>query len=268
MNRLHGIALTSIVCIHGMTACGGAGSHSHPGSPNEPPPGSNSDRRPDGEPMHEGIGPAGPAPSRHHHAHDRMNHRFEDAERWAGTFDAPERDTWQQPDLVVAAALGQALRADSLLVDLGAGTGYFTMRFARALPKGTVVAADVESSMLQWISRRALGENLANVRTHLTSATGLDWVPALGTPDVLFLCNTYHHIEDRVNWFGRARAVVAPDGRLVIVDFRPESPRGPPRHHKLEASAVIAELAAAGWSLVQQHDFLPDQYMLTFAANR
>ena len=262
MRAVHGWSILAIVLMDGLMGCptvDGAGR-----SPNDPPPGALDSRRPDGEPVNEGIGPSGPLPHRNHHAHDRKHHRFEDAARWSLTFDAPERDAWQRPDDVVAAALHDLPREGLVVADIGAGTGYFALRFARAVPAGRVVAVDIEASLLQWIDQRAVAEGLGNLRTHRSEPGGVDWVPALGRPGLLFLCNTYHHVEGRVAWFRALLGIAAPDARLVIVDFRPESPRGPPRHHKLAAAAVIAELAEAGWRLLETHDFLPDQYLLTF----
>jgi SAM-dependent methyltransferase len=262
MRAIHGWSLFSISLVHGLLGCptvDGAGR-----APTDPPQGVMHAGRPDGEPVHEGIGPSGPLPHRNHHAHDRKNARFEDAARWSLTFDAPERDAWQRPDEVVAAALGDLGREGLVVADIGAGTGYFALRFARALPAGQVVAVDIEASLLQWIEERAVAEGIRNLRTHRSNPEGLDWVPALGRPGLLFLCNTYHHVEGRVPWFRALLDIAASDARLVIVDFRPDSPRGPPRHHKLDAAVVIAELAEAGWKLRGSSDFLPDQYLLTF----
>ena len=196
-------------------------------------------------------------PGGHHHAH-AMHRRFENPEQWAGEFDAPERDAWQEPDRVIEAL---ALPPTSTVADLGAGTGYFSVRLARALPEGRVLALDIEPSMVRYLADRAQREGLSNLLAVESTATDA----GLREPvDLVLVVDTYHHIEDRPAYFGRVREHLRADGRLVIVDFRLESERGPPREHKVAPETVRAELGSAGYRLIEQHDFLADQYVLVF----
>lgn len=201
---------------------------------------------------------AAPAHAGFHH-HGPPQHRFDDPTAWAQVFDDPARAAWQRPDEVVGALVS---RDDLVVGDLGAGTGYFALRFARALPKGRVVGLDVEPSMVAYLNERAAKEGAANLH-----AVSVD-VDGGGIPDgldLLFVCNTYHHIEDRPAYFRRAATHLAPGGRVAIVDFRVDSERGPPKKHKLPPATVTAEMKAAGLELVAQKDDLPDQYVLVFA---
>src|SRR4051812_14882633 len=91
--------------------------------------------------------------------HDE-NHRFEDAEHWSSLFDDPKRDDWQKPHEVIQAL---ALPADAVVADIGAGTGYFSVRLARMLPKGKVYAADVEPEMVRHLAARGKRDELANL---------------------------------------------------------------------------------------------------------
>ncbi|MBM4283387.1 MAG: class I SAM-dependent methyltransferase [Deltaproteobacteria bacterium] len=188
-----------------------------------------------------------------------MPHRFDDAAFWAQRFDDPERDAWQKPDAVVAAL---ALPADAVVADVGAGTGYFAVRLARSLRQGRVLALDVESSMVRYVEQRARAEGLDNLAARVTPADRAD-VDA-GT-DLVLVVDTFHHIADRVAYFGALRPRLSPRGRVAIVDFRVDSERGPPKAHKLAPELVTVELAKAGYALVATHDFLPDQYLLVFA---
>ena len=222
---------------------------------------------------------SGGAPHDEHHEHTGANdhagdhhggmpHRFDDAERWAAVFDAPERDAWQKPDEVVKVV---ATRDDLTLVDIGAGTGYFSVRFARALPRGRVLAVDVEPTLLAHLSGRAAHEGLANLDTSLAPFDGPgDRVSGdlAGKVDVAFMCDTYHHIGDRTAYFRKVAASLAPGGRGVIVDFRLDAERGPPREHRIAPDVVEAELGAAGLALVASEDFLPEQYLLVFERAR
>jgi SAM-dependent methyltransferase len=201
--------------------------------------------------------PEGDEPGGHHHGHG-MPHRFEDAEAWAQEFDAPERDAWQMPDRVVEAL---ALAPTAVVADLGAGTGYFSVRLARAVPEGRVLAIDVEASMVRYLADRAQREGLSNLLAVEATATDPGVREAV---DLVLVVDTYHHIENRVVYFAALRERLAPGGRLAIVDFRLSSDRGPPAEHKIAPEVVGEELAQAGYRLVTQHDFLPDQYFLVF----
>lgn len=199
------------------------------------------------------------AQTHHGEPHDddaTARHRFTDADRWADRFEDPARDSWQLPDSVVSTL---ALRDDLIVADIGSATGYFPVRFARACPNGRVVGADVEPEMVWYLNERSRHEQLPNLVSVLAAPDD----PHLPVKvDLVFLCNTYHHIDDRVDYFTRLKEQIEPGGRVAVVDYRPSSHRGPP--HKLASEAVESELVAAGYELVERHDFLPDQYFLVF----
>lgn len=189
------------------------------------------------------------------------DHSFADAEEWADRFESPERDRWQLPDRVVAAL---AVEPGMTVADIGSGTGYFAVRLAAAVgPAGTVLASDLEPEMGVFLRRRAEREGLANLVPVLASADD----PRLpdGTVDLVLISNTWHHIQDRVEYARRLRADLTDGGRVAIVDFLPgELPVGPGPDHKLSAEEVTAELTAAGYRPLAAHDFLPYQYVLVF----
>jgi SAM-dependent methyltransferase len=191
--------------------------------------------------------------------HDAHQHRFKDAERWARVFDDPARAAWQKPDEVIE-ALG--LASDAKVADIGAGTGYFSSRFARAVPGGRVYAVDAEPDMVRYLGDRAKREGLANLVP--VQAGSRD--PMLPEPvDLALLVDVYHHVPARVQYFEGLRGRLRPNGRLAIVDFRLDSPRGPPRAARIAPERVKEELGRAGYALVAEHGFLPDQYFLVFA---
>jgi cyclopropane fatty-acyl-phospholipid synthase-like methyltransferase len=187
-----------------------------------------------------------------------MPHRFEDAAAWSKQFDAPERDAWQKPDELIRAL---ELPPDAQVADVGAGTGYFAVRLARALPGGRVIGLDVEPDMVRFMTERAAKEGLSNLVARVTPSSSAAIEP--GT-DVVLIVNTVHHLTDRVAYFRDVASKLSPRGRVVIVDFRLESHRGPPRDHKLAPERVVAELAEAGLTGVKTMGFLPDQYVLVF----
>ena len=186
-------------------------------------------------------------------------HSFGDAEKWAHVFDDPERDAWQKPHQVIEAL---ALEPHAVVADLGAGTGYFSVRLARMLPKGTVYAADVEPGMVKYLGERAKREGLDNLKPVASSVSDAR-LPA--KVDLVLLVDVYHHIDDRERYFRRLAASLAPGGRLAVIDFKLDSPRGPPQSSRVDPGRVKAELARAGYALTAEHAFLPDQYFLLFS---
>ncbi len=193
----------------------------------------------------------------------QMPHRFDDPERWAQRFEASDRDSWQHPQDIIGWLVD---RDDLVIADIGAATGYFPVRFAKAVPRGRVVGLDIEASMTDYLEQRVAAEGLTNVEAYTVAADDPGFATREPRPDLVFVCNTYHHIEAREAYFRKVREALAPGARLAIVDFWPDSEKGPPRQHKIAPEVVTAELVAAGWALKTRHDELPDQYVLVFQA--
>jgi ubiquinone/menaquinone biosynthesis C-methylase UbiE len=199
-------------------------------------------------------------PSKHHgYKHQEDHHRFKDAEAWEKIFEGPERDVWQKPEILIEAL---SLKEDMIIADIGSATGYFPVRFARALPQGKVYGLDIEKSMVDYLTERARRENVPNLISILAQPENPN-IPE--SVDLVFMCNTYHHIEDRETYFGKLKKHLRTGGQLVIIDFiKGDLPVGPPDQMKLSPDHVIAELTAIEYSLVQNHTFLPYQYVLIF----
>lgn len=196
---------------------------------------------------------AGPALAQDHH-----HHRFNDAQKWAQAFDDPARDAWQKPAEVIAAL---KLTPDATIADIGAGTGYFAVRLARAAPQGRVYAVDTEPDMVRYLGERAKRENLANINPVQAG----DHEPKLPAPvDMAILVDVYHHVPQREKYFAALRSALKPGGQLVVIDFTLDSPVGPPRKARIPPERVKAELAKAGYALAAEHGFLPNQYFLIF----
>jgi cyclopropane fatty-acyl-phospholipid synthase-like methyltransferase len=198
------------------------------------------------------------APVAAQHGAQPLHQQFDDAAHWARVFDDPARDAWQKPDEVIRAL---ELAPDASVADIGAGTGYFSVRLARAVPQGRVYAADVSPSMVHHLESRAAQEKLANL-VALQAEPGDPRLPR--AVDLVLLVDTYHHIGDRVAYFGGLRKSLTATGRLAIIDFRVDSPAGP-QHGRVAPDTVKTELARAGYRFVAAHDFLPYQYFLVFA---
>lgn len=192
--------------------------------------------------------------------HGGHHPRFDDPKKWSAAFDNPERDKWQMPDRIIETL---ALRPSDVVADVGAGTGYIAVRFARALKDGSVIAVDVEPGMVKHIAERAKAAGIENLRAIEGSGASPN-LPAAA--DVVFLLNTYHHIDQRADYFKRLKSSLKSGGRVVIVDYRPDAPAGPPKHMRLSADTIGAEMKAAGYRLADSFDFLPRQNFLVFRA--
>jgi len=178
-----------------------------------------------------------------------------------GMLEGPDREAWQRPDLIMD-ALG--IGDGSVVADLGAGGGWFTVRLARRVgPNGLVYAEDIQPQMIEAIQRRVSREDLKNVSAVLGSADH----PALprGRLDAALMVDTFHEVTDRQSLLTNVRAALKPGGRLGIVEYRTDGGGpGPSREERLPAQQVISAAEAAGFHLVRQEQFLPYQYMLVF----
>ena len=200
---------------------------------------------------HSAQGTAGQKP-------DHMAHSFADAERYAKSFDDPARDAWQMPDRVIA-ALG--LKPGQSVADIGAGTGYFTVRLAKSAAAPRVFAVDIEATMVEYVRARAAREGLGNV---VAVKAGADRTNLPEPVDVALVVDTYHHIPNRVAYFTTLKTLLKPGARLAIVDFKKDSPDGPPVEFRFTSEQITAELTKAGFALQAQHDFLPRQMFLIY----
>lgn len=203
----------------------------------------------------------GCAVARHGHHDATARHSFDDVEYWRKIFDDPKRDAWQKPDDVVAAfQIAPGMR----VADLGAGTGYFTSRLARAVgPQGAVFAVEVEPNLVTHLRQRAEAEGLDNVIPILGSLSN-PRLPRRGV-DLIAIIDTYHHIDDRLSYLRTLRAMLAPGGRVAIVDWREgKLPEGPPPDHKLAHDLVVSEFDQSGYRLIDEPNLLPYQYVLVF----
>jgi cyclopropane fatty-acyl-phospholipid synthase-like methyltransferase len=195
-------------------------------------------------------------------APDHMDHRFDDPSKFAKSFDDPARDAWQMPDRVIEAL---ALTPGQKVADIGAGTGYFSVRLAKAAAKPAVFAVDLEAAMVDYLTKRAASEHLPNMRAVQASPSSPNLPEAM---DVVLIVDTYHHIGSRAAYFSALKSRLRPGGRVAIIDFRKGTPGGdgPPEHFRFTPEQITAEMAEAGYVLDRAHDFLPRQLFLVYRA--
>ena len=174
-----------------------------------------------------------------------------------------ERDEFQQPDEVMKAL---AFKPGERVADIGAGTGYFTVRAARAVGSdGEVLAIDLRQELLDYIERRLELEGIENVETRLVEADDPE-LPE-GSIDTILMVDTWHYIRDP-EYARKMKAALAPGGRLVIIDYRPkpfeERPWGPPPEQQTSREELDGHMAEAGLRVAEEHDFLSEQYFVVY----
>lgn len=184
--------------------------------------------------------------------------------RGAAWLEREDRERTERPDEVVD-ALG--LEPDDVVADLGAGTGYFTLRLAPRVPDGRVLAVDIQPEMLDIVRRRAAEEGVPNVETVL----GTESDPHLptGGVDLTLLVDSYHEFGHPREVMQAVHRATRPGGRVVLIEYRAEDPAVAIKPlHKMTEAQVRRELEAVGFRLVENRDFLPEQHFLVFERPR
>lgn len=179
-----------------------------------------------------------------------------------GLLEGPDRDAWQRPEQIMDhLGIGEG----SVVADLGAGGGWFTIRLARRVgPNGSVYAQDIQPQMIGAIKRRVEREELKNVRFVL--GTPLDpQLPA--AVDVVLIVDAYHEMEQPQTLLRNVRKSLKPGGRVGIVEFTKKGHGpGPPMEERVDPERVIRDAEAAGLRLESRGNFLRYQYLLEFVA--
>jgi ubiquinone/menaquinone biosynthesis C-methylase UbiE len=150
------------------------------------------------------------------------------------------------------------------VADVGAGTGFYTIRLAKAvLPGGIVIANDIQPGMLERLRANAAAQDIANIETVL----GTESDPKLpqGKLDLVLLVDVYHEFSRPQRMLDRIRESLKPDGRLVLLEFRKEDPSVPIRpEHKMSVAEVKAEVLPEGYQFEKVVDTLPWQHIIFF----
>jgi ubiquinone/menaquinone biosynthesis C-methylase UbiE len=179
-----------------------------------------------------------------------------------GLLEPPDREAWQKPDQVMDAL---HIAEGTVVADIGAGGGWFTIRLARRVGQGGhVYAVDVQRLMKEAIERRVEREALKNV-TVILGAEDDPRLPLNAPLDAVLIVEAFHEMPDPVGLLRNVARSLKPRGRIGIIDYREgEGGPGPDASDRVPPSAVVAQAASAGLKLVDQHKFLQYQYFLIF----
>ena len=190
-----------------------------------------------------------------------MQRRHGDSSAYIAALENSERDAYQKPDEVIEAL---RLRPGEHIADIGAGSGYFAFRFARAVGStGQIWAVDVNPDMILHMNRRLREFGVTNLRTVLAPPD--DPLLPDASIDRFFICNVWHHVEEQDGYLALLKRMLRPGGQVVMLDFQKrELPVGPNLAMKIAKPDLLAQMEANGFQLAAEHDFLPYQYFLVF----
>lgn len=195
----------------------------------------------------------------HDHGHHHNHGNPADLADYIAKMEDPARDAWQKPDEVLR-ALG--VSAGQTVCDIGAGPGYFTLRFAKAVGEaGRVYAVDVEPEMLEALGQRLSSAGVRNV-TPVFALPDHALLPERSC-DLAVIIDTFHHFPDGIAYLRQLARAVKPGGRIVNIDFhKRDLAVGPPFDHKIAREDFLGRAEAAGLRVIAEPTFLPHQYFL------
>jgi precorrin-6B methylase 2 len=181
----------------------------------------------------------------------------------AAWLERPEREAEEAPSKAIAAL---HLAPGSVVADVGAGSGYYSVRLAKVVgPKGRVVATDLQPGMLDLLRARVTREQLTNVE--VVQGRADDPVLPSKTFDLVLMVDVYHELASPQVFVRKLKEALKPDGRLVLIEFRGEDPQVPIRaEHKMSVSQVREELGADGFRIERVIEVLPWQHIIVLEA--
>jgi len=178
----------------------------------------------------------------------------------ASWLERPERVQQERTDLLVEKL---ALRPTDKVVDLGAGSGYFTFRIAPLVPKGKVYAVDISPEMLAIIRAKMRKSKAENIETVMSTVTELKLEKNVA--DCVLIVDAYHEFSHPLEMGRSIYQTLKPGGKLVLIEYRMEDPGIPIKKlHKMSQKQAIKEISATGLEWVETSETLPQQHFMVF----
>ena len=181
-----------------------------------------------------------------------------------GVLEGADREQWQKPEQIMDAL---KIADGSIVAEIGAGGGWFTLRLAhRVNQNGLVYAEDIQPLMLEAIRRRVQRENLTNVRTVLGTTKDSRLPHGL---DAILIVGAYHEMENPVAVLKDAAESLKPQGRIGIVDYSPGAGGpGPEPEQRVDPETVIKGATAAGLQVISREAVPPFMFMVVLGKSR
>jgi len=181
-------------------------------------------------------------------------------------FNKKASDPKNKPDQILETL---ALQSGQNIADIGAGGGYFSLRFANAVKrKGEVYAIDTNPEFLEFVGNSVEEKGLNNVKTILTTEDKL--ILPEKTLDLIFMRNVYHHLPNRVEYFKNLAGILKPGGKIVIIEYKRGGLFSFHRifRHYVPQETIVKEMDEAGYQLKENFDFLPEQSFTIFSLKK
>ena len=186
-----------------------------------------------------------------------------DVERWKKGFENEGREVYAKRMVILDAA---SVKPGMAVADIGAGTGLFTMLFAKAVkPGGRVYAVDISITFIEHIEKTAKAQGADNVTAVLADGTGVGLADA--SVDLAYLSDVYHHFERPAQTLAAIRRAIKPGGRMVVIDYERipgVTPSSRIAHLRLDKATAIREIEAAGFTLVEEKKLMQENYFAVF----
>jgi SAM-dependent methyltransferase len=177
-----------------------------------------------------------------------------------GWLERTEREKEEAPSKAIALL---ELAPDAVVADVGAGSGYYAFRLAPKVPRGKVVAVDIQPEMLAYLKAESTRRGVTNVEPHLGAVDDLK-LPAASL-DAALMVDAYHEFDHPAEMLASLRAALKPKGRIYLIEFRAEDDAVPIKPlHKMTEVQARKEFAAAGFRFVVNKPDLPWQHLLVF----
>jgi ubiquinone/menaquinone biosynthesis C-methylase UbiE len=194
----------------------------------------------------------------------QMHRMHDDPAAYIAALEDPKRDGYQKPHEVMQ-ALG--VKDGEVIADIGAGSGYFTIRLAQHVGStGRVYAVDISPDMVRHLHQRVHDLRLLNVSPILARPDNPLLPQAV---DRFLIVDVWHHVENQPGYLAKMKERLKPGGQVIMIDFQKRDlPVGPPLAMKIAREDLIRQMEAHGFRLAKEHTFLPYQYFLVFETAR
>lgn len=178
----------------------------------------------------------------------------------AGWLERTERQEEERTDVLLQ---NLGLEPNDVVADIGAGSGYFTFRLAPLVPRGSVLAVDIQPEMIAILNDSAAAKGIQNVQPILSKID--DPKIAAGAVDLVLLVDAYHEFSHPYEMMTKIHRALKKGGRVALVEFRGEDASVPikPRHKMTEAQAK-REMERVGLQWMETRGVLPQQHLMFF----
>ena len=174
-----------------------------------------------------------------------------------------ERNSRMQEENTTLALASLPLKSNSIVADIGAGSGFYTFRIAQRIPKGKIYAVEIQNDAIAYLKKKAIDDHLPNVEV-IKGAEKTPNLPA-NSIDLAFMVDVYHELQNPVAYLAALSKALKPKGQLLLLEYKEEDPTVAIKpEHKMSVKQAKKELAANGFKLVKNGTFLPLQHFLLF----